>query len=208
MGWKYRVGCVCGLLAGTGVTPALAQGRGSTAAAVAGGARGSVSGATLAVAGALIPCTQTLDGATCILGHALAGGTLGLVGGALAGRANDERVHSAGLSAGIGFLAGSAVGLVLKPVAQRFGWHDVLTIGLLGAAIGASPEGAAVGLGGGAVAGLIVWKIAPGGTFPDGLAMALAGIALGGISGWLVTGLQDESSTARGLPLPLGRIRF
>jgi hypothetical protein len=208
MAWMDRAGCACALLAAMGVAQASAQDRGSVAAAVAGGALGSLSGATLGVAGALIPCTQTMDGVTCILGHALAGGALGLVGGALAGSANDERVKSAGLSAGIGFLAGSAVGLVLKPVAQRFGWHDVFTIGLLGAAIGASPKGAAVGFGGGALAGVIVWQILPGGTFPDGLAVALAGTALGGIGGWLVTGLQDEMPGGRQLHVPLGRIRF
>jgi hypothetical protein len=197
------------LLAGANPHTTAAQRDGSAPAAVAGGALGLFSGAMLGVAGSVSPCTQTWDGAACIRWHALGGGALGLVGGALAGGTNPDRIGGAALSAGIGFVAGGAAGLVLKPIAQRFGWHDVFTVGLLGAAVGASPRGAALGLGAGAVAGAIVWRLTPGGTFPDALAAALAGMALGGVSGWLVHGFaRDTPDDGPPVLVPLGSIRF
>jgi hypothetical protein len=186
-----------------------AQDDGSVSAAVAGGALGLFSGAILGVAGSIIPCTQTYDGAGCIWGHALGAGALGLVSGALMGAADADRVGSAAGSAGIGFLAGSAAGLILKPIAQRVGWHDVFTVGLVGGAIGASPEGAALGFGAGAVAGVLLWRVIPGGTFPDALGAALAGLALGGVGGWIVRGLErDSPDVVFPVAIPLARIRF
>jgi hypothetical protein len=199
------------LLSGLAPRPAGAQANGSASAAVAGGVLGLFSGTILGVAGSIIPCTQTYDGAACIRWHAFGAGALGLVGGALMGRADADRVGSAAGSAGIGFLAGSAAGLVLKPIAQRVGWLDVLTVGLLGGAIGASPEGAAIGFGAGAVAGLILWRVTPGGTFPDALSAALAGLALGGVGGWLIRGAESRDPARApppGVLVPLASIRF
>jgi len=200
---------VVALLPGLAPPPVGAQADGSVPAAVAGGTLGLFSGAILGVAGSIIPCTQTYDGAGCIWGHALGAGALGLVGGVLMGEADADRVGSAAGSAGIGFVAGSVAGLILKPIAQRVGWHDVLTVGLLGGAIGASPEGAALGFGAGAVAGVILWRVIPGGTFPDALSAALAGLALGGVGGWLVRGLErDDPDDIPRAAVPLASIRF
>jgi hypothetical protein len=194
--------------AAPGPLPAQARADGSPGAAAAGGALGLLSGAVLGVAGSIIPCTQTWDGARCITGHAIGGGALGLLGGALAGAGDRDLVRSAALSAGIGFLAGGAAGLVLKPVAQRFGWPDVFTVGLLGGAIGASPGGAAIGFGGGAVAGLIIWRVLPGRSFPDALAAVLAGTALGGLGGWLLRGMNAQPGDAISVRVPVAHIRF
>jgi hypothetical protein len=195
------------LLSAMAPYPAGAQRDGSVPAAVAGGALGLFSGAILGVTGSIIPCTQTYDGAGCIRAHALGAGALGLLGGALMGEADADRVGSAAGSAGIGFLAGTAAGLILKPIAQRVGWRDVFTIGLLGGAIGASPAGAALGFGAGAVAGVVLWRVIPGGTFPDALSVALTGLALGGIGGWIVRGLEGGPPDFI-FPVPMARIRF
>jgi hypothetical protein len=104
---------------------------------------------------------------------------------------------------------GSAVGLGLKPFAQRFGWQDVAAVGLLGGAIGASPKGAGIGLGVGAAVGAVLSLSLSDFTFPDVLGTALAGLTIGSLSGWVVDGIDahTDSDSALHLAFPL-TVRF
>ncbi len=79
---------------------------GSTAAAVAGGALGLASGATLGAVGSIIPCSQTGPGPTCVRWSAIGGGAIGVTGGALLGAGDSDRLADAAVGAGIGFVAG------------------------------------------------------------------------------------------------------
>ncbi len=170
------------------------QTSGSAAAAVAGGALGVSSGATLAFVGSLVPCTQSRPGPACVRWSAIGGGALGLAGGAMLGASDSDRLGDAAVGAGIGFLAGAAGGLVLKSAAERFGWADVATVGLFGAAIGAAPLGSAAGLAGGSAIGLVTWLLWDSFETPDLIGAAAAGMALGGIAEWLVRGLDARGS--------------
>lgn len=181
----------------------------SPAVAVAGGALGLYSGAMLGTVGSIVPCSQTYSGARCVRWSAAVSGTIGLAGGLLVGAADQDRIATAGKSAGIGFLVGSAVGLGLKPFAQRFGWQDVAAVGLLGGAIGASPKGAGIGLGVGAAVAAVLSLSLSDFTFPDVLGTALAGLTIGSLSGWVVDGIDahTDSDSALHLAFPL-TVRF
>ncbi len=181
---------------------------GSTAAAVAGGALGLASGATLASVGSLIPCSQSYPGPTCMRWGAVGGGAVGLTGGAMLGSADSDRLGDAATGAGIGFVAGAAAGLGLKSATERFGWQDVTAVGLFGGAIGSAPVGSALGLLGGSAIGLVLWGVVDDFKPPDLLGSALAGLALGGITQWLVRGIDAHSNSGAelqfSLPLRVG----
>ncbi len=166
---------------------------GSAGAAAAGGALGLYAGATLANVGSIIPCTQTYAGPTCVRWSSVTGGALGLAGGLALGAADSERVEDTAVRAGIGFLAGSAAGLVVKSAAQRVGWADVATLGLIGGAIGSAPRGAAIGLAAGGAVGLILYGTVDGFELPDLLGAALAGLAIGGITQWVAEGIDAQT---------------
>ena len=84
-------------------TPAVTSGQesgGSTAAAVAGGALGLASGATLGAVGSMIPCSQTGPGPSCVRWSAIGGGVIAASGGALLGAGDSNRLGDAALGAG------------------------------------------------------------------------------------------------------------
>lgn len=200
---------VLGLGAGLAGGPPMvvAQGSGSTAAAVAGGALGLASGATLAFVGSLVPCAQTRPGPACTRWSAIAGGGLGLTGGAMLGAGDSDRLGDVAVGSGIGFLVGAVGGLVLKSPAERFGWADVATVGLYGAAIGAAPLGSALGFAGGAAVGFVARELWDSFDSPDWIGAAVGGMALGGIAEWLIRGIgARDSEGARFrvvLPMPV-----
>ena len=192
---KSRIAPVVVLLCiSSAPTAAIAQPSGSGAAAVAGGALGLSSGATLAFVGSLVPCTQSRPGPTCVRWSAVGGGLLGLTGGAMLGASDSDRLQDVAVGAGIGFLAGAAAGLVLKSAAERFGWQDVATVGLFGGAIGAAPLGSAIGFLGGSALGLVAWSLLDSFETPDLIGAAAAGLAIGGIAEWLVRGIDAQGS--------------
>lgn len=170
-----------------------AQESGSAAAAVAGGSLGLASGATLAFAGSVVPCTQTRPGPTCVRWSAVGGGTLGLTGGAMLGASDPDALSDAAVGAGIGFLVGSVAGLVLKSKAERFGWQDVGVVGLFGGAIGSAPLGSAIGLLGGSAVGLVAWALVDSFDTPDLIGAAAAGLAIGGLAEWLARGIGAQT---------------
>lgn len=187
----------------------LPQTSGSPAAAAAGGVLGLASGATLAFAGSVVPCAQSRPGPACVRWSAAGGGALGLTGGALLGASDAAQLGDAAVGAGIGFLAGSVGGLILKSRAERFGWTDVAAVGLFGGAIGAVPLGSAIGLLGGSAIGLVTWSVVDAFRTPDLIGAAALGMAVGGLAEWLVRGIDagtsDGPAVSFVLPLSLGR---
>ncbi len=176
---------------------------GSAAAAVAGGALGLYSGTLLATVGATIPCTQTYIGARCIRWSALGGAAIGLTTGILVGAGDDERLGDLAISSGIGFLGGTAAGLAVTRFAQRFGWQDVLAVGIIGGAVGSQPLGSAIGFGAGAGIGLILWQTVPRFEFADAMGASLAGLALGGLTEWVLDAVDAQSNESPALQLAL-----
>ncbi len=166
---------------------------GSTAAAMAGGALGLASAATLGAVGSIIPCSQTGPGPTCVRWSAIGGGAIGVTGGALLGAADSDRLGDAAVGAGIGFLAGAIGGMLLKSKAERFGWQDVAAVGLFGGAVGAAPIGSAIGMLSGSAVGLAAWALLDDFKGPDLLGAAVAGLAIGGIAEWLARGIDAQS---------------
>ncbi len=190
--------------------PASAQdAAGSASATVAGGALGLAAGATLAAVGSIVPCSQSYAGPTCVRWSAAGGGAVGLAGGAMLGSGDSGRLSDAAVGTGIGFIAGAAVGLVLKSAGERFGWQDVATVGLFGGAIGSAPLGSAVGFLGGSAAGLVLWALVDDFRSPDLFGAAIAGLALGGLAEWLVRGIDARSGGGPemrfSVPLRVGR---
>jgi hypothetical protein len=140
---------------------------------------------------------------------AAAGGAIGLASGVLIGTADSDRINRAAATAGIGAVVGVATGLAVSRFAQRFGWADVATVGLLGGAIGAMPRGAAVGIVAGGAAGVVLWQTIPGFHLPDVVGTAVAGIAVGSLVQWVWTAADAHSASGNGplLLLPV-TIRF
>jgi hypothetical protein len=209
-----RAGRLCTLIAATVLlavpvgSPAVhAQTTGSTGAALAGGALGLYSGALLGDLGALVPCTETPAGVRCIQWVAGLGGAVGLMGGAMTGAGDSERLKHSAISAAIGFGVGGLAGMALRPVAQRVGWHDVVVMGLWGGAIGAQPMGALLGFGAGAVVGLAVWQLVPDAGFPSAVGIAALGMAMGGLVAWLEDGISAQTGP-QAVPVTLLRVRF
>jgi hypothetical protein len=172
---------------------------GSTLSAFAGGALGLTSGALLGTMGSIPPCWQMAAGVHCVRWSVGMGATVGLASGVLIGAADGDRIAQSATSAAIGFGVGVAAGLALVPIAQRFGWQDVLATGLMGGAIGAAPLGAVIGLGCGTVVGATLWGTVNGVTLPDAVGIGLVGMSLGALTEWVVTAIDAQS---RGDPAP------
>ena len=180
---------------------------GSTWAAVGGGALGLYSGAVLGSMGSWLPCNRTYQSMTCVRVSTVGAGVIGAASGIVIGAVDSETLGDAALGAGIGFAAGAAAGIVMKPFLQRFGWDDVAAVGLMGGAIGASPVGAAVGLGAGTLIGVVLWQVVPSIELSDALAFSVGGMALGGLTGWVYRAFDVESSQPSGVAraaIPIG----
>ncbi len=172
------------------------DGDGSARAAAGGAALGLYSGSLLGVLGSLTPCTQTYAGARCVRIATVAAGAVGLASGALLGAADGDRVGDHAKTAGYGVLIGTAAGLAMKPLIQRFAWQDVATVAALGGAIGTSAKGAGIGLAVGSLVGLILWQLIPGFELPDAFATAFAGLSVGGIGALAIEALDRQTSDA------------
>jgi hypothetical protein len=183
---------------------------GSTGAAIAGGALGIASGVVLGTVGSIPPCWQTTAGVRCVRWSAGLGAAVGAVSGAVIGAHDTERVEQAATSAAIGFGAGAVVGLALVPIAQRFGWQDVLAMGLVGGAIGAAPLGSAVGFASGALVGAALTQTVSGFTVPDAVGLGLVGMSVGALTQWVMAAVEsadDDGGPGMALVLPFS-VRF
>lgn len=178
-----------------GAQPAAGQERnGSAVWAVTGGALGAVSGAVLGTVGSIPPCWQTTAGVRCVRVGAVLGAAVGAASGAVIGANDADRLGQAATSAAIGFGAGAVVGLALVPIAQRFGWQDVLAMGAVGGAIGAAPIGSAIGFAGGALIGAALTRTVRGFTLPDAVGLGLLGMSVGALTQWVVTAVESSGS--------------
>jgi hypothetical protein len=84
------------------------------------------------------------------------------------------------------------------------------TFALVGGAIGASPEGAGIGFGLGAIAGSVGSLFSTSWTLGDAMAMSVMGLAAGGLVGWLVAANKAEEGSPLARPsivLPF-QVRF
>jgi hypothetical protein len=190
------------LMLGSG---SLSAQQGEAWAVAVGGGLGLLSGALTAELAAIGPCNQTRWGVGCVQLSVGAGGTIGLAVGAAAGFRDAETIEDAALAAVVGFGVGAAGGLVVKPVAERFGWHDVATLGVLGASVGAGFPGSLIGLGAGGVAGLLAWQLVPRFERTNVVSAALVGLAVGGITQWIVrAGADSTDDPALHTGFPLG----
>ncbi len=174
---------------------------GSDLARVGGGALGLYSGAVLGTVGSLIPCSQTYAGARCVRGVGILGGLTGLAAGFYLGDLDEDAVVDAYRGAGYGLLIGSAAGLVLKEVVERYNWADVAATGLVGAAIGSSAKGAALGLAAGSLVGLGLYWAVPSFDIPNTVGVAVMGMALGGIAYWVVRSVEADQASPTAQPV-------
>jgi hypothetical protein len=188
--------------------PARAQTGGSSEAAVAGTALGAMAGATFATIGAILPCTQTYSGPSCVRSAAIVGTVVGLGSGMAIGSASLEEVERMATGAAVGFVVGGGIGLALKQVILYSTWGDVVAAGVVGASVGTSPIGALVGLGAGTVAGLAAWQLFPAFDLVNAAEFSVAGLALGGIASLLYRAFDAQAEdSAPTVTLPI-RIRF
>jgi hypothetical protein len=209
-GWQPRVGILLITLLGAPVAAVGQDSAGSTSAAIGGSALGLASGAVLGIVGSIPPCWQTAAGVRCVRWGVGLGAAVGLASGAVIGANDTERIEQAATSAAIGFGAGAVVGLALVPIAQRFGWQDVLAMGFVGGAIGAAPIGAAIGFAGGTLVGAALTQTMRGFTLPDAVGLGLLGMSVGALTQWALAAVEsadDEGSPGMALVLPF-TVRF
>lgn len=179
--------------------------QGKAWAVAAGGGLGFISGSLTAELAAIGPCNQTRWGVGCVQLSAGGGGTIGLAAGAAAGFQDAETIEDAALGAAIGFGVGAVGGVIVKPVAERFGWHDVATLGVAGASVGAGFPGSLIGLGAGGMAGLLAWQLVPGFERTNVVSAALVGLAVGSLTQWIKrAGATSKDVAVTHVALPFG----
>ena len=156
----------------------------STGQTAAGAVLGAYSGATLGLVGSMFPCARTLDGQRCVVSATSVGAALGVAMGGLIGSQDREELERRLRNTGWGAAAGAVTGLAVSTLVDRFGIYDAASLAWVGGAIGASPEGSAIGAGIGITAGLLTWTALPDAGPQDLVLFTLAGMALGGMIGW------------------------
>lgn len=167
----------------------------STGETAAGAVLGAYSGATLGLVGSMFPCGRTGDGQRCVVSATSVGAALGLAMGGLIGSQDRDGLEDRLRGAGWGVAAGSAVGLTVSALVERFGVYDAASIAWVGGAIGAAPGGALLGTGVGATAGLLGWLALPNSGPQELVLFTLAGMAIGGMLDW-ADGAAERRSAA------------
>ena len=191
-----------------GPASAAAQTSGSSGAAVVGAALGGVAGGTFAAVGSIFPCTRTYAGARCVRTSAIVGTVVGIASGMAIGAGSIEDVERMATGAAIGFTIGSGFGLVVKKVVLYSTWGDVLASGAIGMAVGTSPQGALIGLGAGAIVGVVAWQLIPRFDLVNATDATLLGMAIGGVGSLIYRGIKAQTNgTAQSVTLPIN-IRF
>ena len=110
--------------------------------------------------------------------------------------ARDDRLENAAL----GTLLGAVGGGALKLGVQHYGWPDVAAASGVGLAVGASIEGASIGLAAGVATGLLLWRFHPSVGPGGAVAWGLAGMAVGGLADWVADAVQGGSDIS-GIPI-------
>jgi hypothetical protein len=166
------------------VAPATVVGQsdeGDTGAAWRGGALGAYSGFTLALAGSLAPCNLVLEAERCSRVATGFGTVVGATSGAILSYDDPDALWGRVRGAGVGILAGAALGAALRLRFRQVDWRDVGAAAAVGAAVGTAPVGSAVGLGVGMAVGTVLWLVVPGPGLPEAAAMGVVGLAIGGL---------------------------
>jgi len=174
---------------------------GSTEAAVGGAAMGLYAGAALGGLASLVPCNQTMAGISCVRTVTVLGAGIGLASGVTLGREDSDAIWTAYRRAGVGFLAGSAVVLALKPFVDRWSWADVAAGGVIGSSIGAGGSGAWIGLVAGMGVGFGLWQLVPSMELPDAIGVGLIGMAVGGFTAWIIRAVDAGDSPPSDVPV-------
>jgi hypothetical protein len=196
------------LLLAAGQQSVAAQTAGSSGAAVVGAALGGVAGGTFAAVGSIFPCTRTYAGARCVRTSSIMGTVVGIASGMAIGAGSIEDVERMATGAAIGFAIGGGVGLVVKKVILYSTWGDVLASGAIGMAVGTSPQGALIGLGAGAIVGVVAWQLIPRFDLVNATDATLLGMALGGVGSLIYRGIKAQTEgTDQPVTLPI-TIRF
>jgi len=208
---NLRGGMVAALLLGLGLVPCRSQSvaaqTGRDVGTIAlGAALGAYSGAGLALVGGLVPCDRSVS-RSCIRVVTGIGAAGGLLAGALVADVDQDEIERRAVSAGYGALAGAAVGLILREAVRQYGWSDVLAAAGIGAAVGASAEGAGVGLAAGVTSGFLLWKGLGAIDASDAVALGLGGAGLGGLLGWAIATDGPGSGAGPTVTIPM-RISF
>jgi hypothetical protein len=90
---------------------------------------------------------------------------------------------------------------------RQFGWADVGTFTAVGAGVGASPLGAGIGWGTGALLGSIAWRTITKVKVGDVVAFSIFGLAAGGLIGWAVDWNGSDHHHRPTIQIPF-QIRF
>jgi len=178
---------------------ASAQSEGGDASTVAGAALGLYSGAALGLVGSLEACNRTLVGPRCALVSAAFGGAVGVASGAIIGSKSSDEVLTRARGAVYGSLIGAFTGAVLEGAVRQYAWQDALLVAGLGAAVGAAPVGAVLGLGAGTVLGGLAWAVLPSGGPADVVLLALVGSATGALYDWVAHAAEPDKGGAPAL---------
>ncbi len=161
---------------------------------------GAVSGSMLALSGGLGACNRTLYPSRCSRITTIAGAVIGVSAGAFIGWNDRSGLDDRLENAAWGTLVGAAGGVVMKLGLQHYGWPDVAAASAVGLAVGASIEGAGIGLAVGTVTGLLLWQLHPSVGPGGAVAVGLAGMAVGGLADW-VAGAVRGASDMNGIPM-------
>ena len=109
--------------------------------------------------------------------------------------------RSSRITTATGAVIGLAAGAVaLKLGVQHYGWPDVAAASGVGLAVGASIEGASIGLAAGVATGLLLWRFHPSVGPGGAVAWGLAGMAVGGLADWVADAVQGGSDIS-GIPI-------
>lgn len=172
-----------------------------------GAALGGYSGATLGLLGSAEVCNRIVSTETCPRIGSILGGVVGAVGGGVLGDQDPDALRERLEHAGYGGLIGAAVGYGLMRGVRQFGWADAGTFLAVGAGVGASPLGAGIGWGAGALLGTIAWRAIPKVKVGDVVALSIFGMAAGGLVGWAVEWNGSDHQKEPTLVIPF-EIRF
>ena len=169
---------------------------------------GASSGTVFGLIGGAAVCNRTLLGSVCPRMAAGLGGAIGGVSGAVLGDRNAGLVDDRLGGAGYGALTGGLIGLGLSRFIRQYGWADVGAFAVVGGAVGASPSGAGLGFGIGAILGTVGLLAIPEMKIGDAIGLSVAGLAVGGLAGWVVGASDAEREKGHPiLVIPL-EIRF
>jgi len=150
-----------------------------------GAALGGVAVGSVAYLGGLPACNRTRDPAPCARWVAIGSTVIGIGAGFQIGSDDPAEIDDRFGDAVLGANIGAGVGFALKTLVRHYGWSDMLAVSAIGFGIGASGDGAGIGLAVGAVTGAALWGLHPQVGPAGAVAFTLAGLGLGAVVDWV-----------------------